>query len=185
SYKRLVEGAWAPTKVNWGVDNRTTALRVIPGSPKSTRLETRVNGSDTNAYLALAAALGSGLWGIERKLKLPAGPVSGSGYEDAGLAGAVFSGVWGNPVKSQVSAGVEAYRAHGADAIVAVGGGAAIDVAKAIALMVHHPGDLFDYEDEKPGARPIDQEIPTFMTVPTTAGTGSEVGRSTVISDDE
>ena len=45
SYKRLVEGAWAPTKVNWGIDNRTTALRVIPGSPKSTRLETRVNGS--------------------------------------------------------------------------------------------------------------------------------------------
>jgi alcohol dehydrogenase class IV len=49
---------------------------------------------------------------------------------------------------------------------------------------VHHPGDLFDYEDEKPGARPIDREIPYFVTVPTTAGTGSEVGRSTVISDD-
>jgi glutamine synthetase len=82
SYKRLVEGAWAPTKANWGVDNRTTALRVIPGSAKSTRLETRVNGSDTNPYLALAAALASGLYGIERKLKLPAGPVVGSGYAD-------------------------------------------------------------------------------------------------------
>jgi hypothetical protein len=58
-------------------------------------------------------------------------------------------------------------------------------VAKAIALMVHHPGDLFDYEDEKPGARPIDREIPTTFAVPTTAGTGSEVGRSTVISDDD
>jgi alcohol dehydrogenase class IV len=113
-------------------------------------------------------------------------PITGTRklLEDAGLATAVFSGVWGNPVKSQVTAGVEAYRAHRADAVLAIGGGAAIDVAKAIALMVHHPGDLFDYEDEKPGARPIDQPLPPFLTVPTTAGTGSEVGRSTVISDD-
>jgi alcohol dehydrogenase class IV len=104
--------------------------------------------------------------------------------DEAGLPVAVFSGVWGNPVKSQVTAGVAAFRDHGADAIVAIGGGAAIDVAKAIALMVNHPGDLFDYEDGKPDARPMDREIPTFLTVPTTAGTGSEVGRSTVVSDD-
>jgi glutamine synthetase len=82
SYKRLVEGAWAPTRANWGIDNRTTALRAIPGSAKSTRLETRVSGSDVNAYLAVAAALASGLYGVERKLELPAGPVSGSGYAD-------------------------------------------------------------------------------------------------------
>ncbi|HYP98553.1 MAG TPA: glutamine synthetase family protein [Polyangiaceae bacterium] len=81
SYKRLVEGAWAPTRSNWGIDNRTTALRVIPGSAKSTRLETRVSGSDVNPYLALAAALGSGLYGIEHKLELTA-PVIGSGYAD-------------------------------------------------------------------------------------------------------
>jgi len=81
SYKRLVEGAWAPTKANWGIDNRTTALRSIPGSKKSTRLETRVNGSDSNPYLALAAALASGLYGIENELSLGA-PVSGSGYDD-------------------------------------------------------------------------------------------------------
>jgi alcohol dehydrogenase class IV len=104
---------------------------------------------------------------------------------EAGLAVAVFSGIWGNPVKSQVTAGVAAFRDHGADAIVAIGGGAAIDVAKAIALMAHHPGDLFDYEDGKPDARPMDRELPTFLSVPTTAGTGSEVGRSTVVSDDE
>lgn len=103
----------------------------------------------------------------------------------AGLAPAVFAGVWGNPIKSQVTAGVTAYQAHSADAIVALGGGAAIDVAKAIALMIHHPGDLFDYEDEKPGARPIDGKLPVYVAIPTTAGTGSEVGRSTVISDDE
>jgi glutamine synthetase len=82
SYKRLVEGAWAPTRVNWGVDNRTTALRVIQGSPKSTRLETRVVGSDVNPYLAAAACIASGLYGIEHKLELPSGPVSGSGYRD-------------------------------------------------------------------------------------------------------
>jgi hypothetical protein len=105
--------------------------------------------------------------------------------QGAGLLPEVFSGVFGNPVKSQVLAGVEAYRRHGADSIVGLGGGAALDVAKAIALMVHHPGDLFDYEDEKPGARPIDREIPWWAGVPTTAGTGSEVGRSTVVSDDE
>jgi glutamine synthetase len=81
SYKRLVEGAWAPTKANWGLDNRTTALRVIAGSPKSTRLETRVNGTDSNPYLAMAAALASGLYGIEQKLSL-ARPISGSGYAD-------------------------------------------------------------------------------------------------------
>jgi glutamine synthetase len=82
SYKRLVEGAWAPTRVNWGIDNRTTALRVINGNPKATRVETRVNGSDSNPYLALAAALASGLYGVEKKLELPVGPVAGSGYDD-------------------------------------------------------------------------------------------------------
>ncbi len=81
SYKRLVEGAWAPTKANWGLDNRTTALRAIPGSKKSTRLETRVNGSDSNPYLALAAAIASGLYGIEHELELSL-PVTGSGYDD-------------------------------------------------------------------------------------------------------
>lgn len=80
SYKRLVEGAWAPTKANWGLDNRTTALRVISGG-KSTRLETRVNGSDSNPYLAVAATLASGLYGIKHRLALPEG-VRGSGYAD-------------------------------------------------------------------------------------------------------
>lgn len=102
----------------------------------------------------------------------------------AGLHSAVFSEVWGNPVKSQVLAGVEAFRAHGADSIIGLGGGAALDVAKAVALLINHPGDLFDYEDEKPGARPIDCDIPWWASVPTTAGTGSEVGRSAVVSDD-
>ena len=116
---------------------------------------------------------------------LPPVTEGAAGLQKAGLAPVVYSGVYGNPVKSQVTAGVEAFRAHKADAVVAIGGGAAIDVAKAIALMINHPGDLFDYEDEMPGARPIDREIPYYVAIPTTAGTGSEVGRSTVVSDDE
>jgi len=97
----------------------------------------------------------------------------------------IFSEIWGNPTKSQVSSGVESFKAHQADCIIGIGGGAALDVAKAIALMTTHPGDLFDYEDEKPGARPIDGPIPYFIALPTTSGTGSEVGRSAVIADDK
>jgi glutamine synthetase len=82
SYKRLVEGAWAPTTLTWAIDNRTTALRVLTGSSNSTRLETRVVGSDANPYLAMAASLASGLYGIKKKLKLKTLPTSGSGYAD-------------------------------------------------------------------------------------------------------
>lgn len=101
-----------------------------------------------------------------------------------GLEVETFAEVAGNPVVSQVVAGAEAFRAHRADSIVGIGGGAALDVAKAVALMAHHPGELFDYEDGRADARPIDREIPYFVASPTTSGTGSEVGRSAVISDD-
>ena len=80
SYKRLVEGAWAPTTLTWGMDNRTTALRVLAGESKSTRLETRVCGSDTNPYLAIAGCLASGLYGIKHGLKLEIPAVKGNGY---------------------------------------------------------------------------------------------------------
>ena len=100
------------------------------------------------------------------------------------LATAVFSGVAGNPVRSQVTAGARAYREHRADSIVGVGGGAALDVAKAIAVMATHEGDILDYAWDHPQVRPIDRVLPYFVAVPTTAGTGSEVGRSSVISDD-
>ena len=80
SYKRLVDGYWAPTKVSWGIDNRTVAFRVIPGSPKSTRVEVRVPGSDVNPYLSIAAATAAGLYGIEKKLKLQTKPIVGSAY---------------------------------------------------------------------------------------------------------
>ena len=82
SYKRLVEGAWAPTTLTWGVDNRTVALRVLNSSGKSCRLETRVIGADANPYLAIAAALASGLYGIKKKLKLKQPATNGNGYLD-------------------------------------------------------------------------------------------------------
>jgi len=81
SYKRLVEGAWAPTTLTWAIDNRTVALRSLPAGSKSCRLETRVVGSDTNPYLAMAACLASGLYGIANKLKLQPS-TKGNGYQD-------------------------------------------------------------------------------------------------------
>ncbi len=71
SYKRTVPGAWAPINATWGIDNRTTAVRAIPGGSKSTRIELRLAGADINPYLAIAASLAAGLDGIERKLELP------------------------------------------------------------------------------------------------------------------
>lgn len=85
SYKRLVDGFWAPTKPTWAVDNRTVACRVIPGSSKSTRLETRVPGSDVNPYLAVAGCFAAGLWGVERGLTLDQPATVGSGYHDTSV----------------------------------------------------------------------------------------------------
>jgi len=102
-----------------------------------------------------------------------------------GLDVAVYSEIFGNPVRKQVMDGAAAYKAHGADAVIGLGGGAALDVAKAIALMAKHPGDILEYAWDHPRVRPMDQAMPYFVALPTTAGTGSEVGRSSVISDDE
>jgi glutamine synthetase len=81
SYKRLVQGAWAPTTLTWAVDNRTVALRALPSGNKSTRLETRVVGSDSNPYLAMAACLASGLYGVRKGLSLQEA-TTGNGYRD-------------------------------------------------------------------------------------------------------
>ena len=78
SYKRLVDGFWAPVKPTWGIDNRTASFRVIAGSEKSTRLETRCPGADINPYLAMAAVLAAGLHGVEKGLKLVAPPITGT-----------------------------------------------------------------------------------------------------------
>ena len=80
SYTRLIPGFWAPTVAAWGIENRTTALRAIPGGPQSQRVEYRVAAADINPYLALAAAIGSGLWGIEHAIE-PDAPVVGNAYD--------------------------------------------------------------------------------------------------------
>jgi glutamine synthetase len=80
SYTRLIPGFWAPTSASWGVENRTTALRAIPGSAKSQRVEYRISAADINPYIAMAAAIGSGLWGIENKIE-PTEPTTGNAYD--------------------------------------------------------------------------------------------------------
>jgi glutamine synthetase len=80
SYTRLVPGFWAPTSATWGVENRTCALRVIAGGPKSQRVEYRIAAADINPYLAIAVAIGSGLWGIEHRIE-PDEPITGNAYD--------------------------------------------------------------------------------------------------------
>jgi glutamine synthetase len=80
SYTRLIPGFWAPTDATWGFENRTCALRVIGGSAKSQRVEYRIAAADINPYVALACAIGSGLWGIENKVE-PDAPIAGNAYE--------------------------------------------------------------------------------------------------------
>ena len=102
-----------------------------------------------------------------------------------GLTVTVFHNIHKNPVKSDVYAGTDQYDACGCDAVIGLGGGAAIDVARAIVLRVHHREDLFKYDDLIGGDVYVTGPVPLFVTVPTTAGTGSEVGRSAIIADDE
>jgi glutamine synthetase len=80
SFTRLVPGFWAPTAASWGVENRTCALRAIPGSEHSQRVEYRITAADINPYIAMAAALGSGLWGIENEIE-PDDPIVGNAYD--------------------------------------------------------------------------------------------------------
>jgi alcohol dehydrogenase class IV len=96
----------------------------------------------------------------------------------------VFSAIHKNPVKSDVYKGTEIFDQAGCDVIVGIGGGAALDVARAIVLRANHREDLFKYDDLIGGDVYVTNDVPHFVTIPTTAGTGSEVGRSAIISDD-
>ena len=97
----------------------------------------------------------------------------------------VFHDIHKNPVKSDVYKGTDSYDATKRDSIIGIGGGAALDVARAIVLRVNHREDLFKYDDLIGGDVYVTNEVPHFITIPTTAGTGSEVGRSAIIADDE
>lgn len=102
-----------------------------------------------------------------------------------GLSGEIFFDIHKNPVKSDVYRGTDVFDQSGSDVIVGVGGGAALDVARAIVLRVNHREDLFKYDDLIGGDVYVTNDVPHFVTIPTTSGTGSEVGRSAIISDDE
>ncbi len=102
-----------------------------------------------------------------------------------GIKTTVFYDIHKNPVKSDVYKGADAYDAAECDCIIGIGGGAAIDVARAILLRINHREDLFKYDDLIGGDVYVTNDVPYFITIPTTAGTGSEVGRSAIIADDE
>lgn len=97
----------------------------------------------------------------------------------------VFTDIHKNPVKSDVYRGTDVYDATHRNAIIGIGGGASLDVARAIVLRVNHREDLFKYDDLVGGDVYVTNDVPHFITIPTTAGTGSEVGRSAIIADDE
>ena len=103
----------------------------------------------------------------------------------AGLDVAVYSGVFGNPTCSQVMDGAAAYQAHQADCVIGFGGGAALDVAKIVGVAATHEGDILEYVWDHPRVRPIVNDLPYFVALPTTSGTGSEVGRSSVVSEND
>lgn len=102
-----------------------------------------------------------------------------------GVSPEIFSDIHKNPVKSDVYKGDEAYHATNRDSIIGIGGGAAMDVARAIVLRINHREDLFKYDDLIGGDIYVTNDVPHFITIPTTSGTGSEVGRSAIIADDE
>lgn len=97
----------------------------------------------------------------------------------------VFFDLHKNPVKSDVYKGTDVYDATDRDSIIGIGGGVALDVARAICLRINHREDLFKYDDLIGGDVYVTNDVPYFITIPTTAGTGSEVGRSAIIADDE
>jgi alcohol dehydrogenase class IV len=101
------------------------------------------------------------------------------------IAAEVFADIHKNPVKSDVYKGADVYDDTKRDSIIGIGGGAALDVARAVVLRINHREDLFKYDDLIGGDIYVTNDVPHFITIPTTAGTGSEVGRSAIIADDE
>jgi len=131
--------------------------------------------------------------GLSRPLLVTDPMVAGLGFfkeivnnlEAGSFSVEVFSDIHKNPVKSDVEKGGIAFTATDRDCIIGIGGGAAMDVARAIVLRIHHHRDLFDYDDLIGGDQYVTEEVPYFITIPTTSGTGSEVGRSAIISEDD
>lgn len=108
-----------------------------------------------------------------------------SDLQNSNISAEIFHEIHKNPVRSDVYKGTDVWDNANRDCVIGVGGGAALDVARAIVLRINHREDLFKYDDLIGGDVYVTNDVPHFITVPTTAGTGSEVGRSAIISDDE
>jgi alcohol dehydrogenase class IV len=113
------------------------------------------------------------LKGIEKKL------------DSAGIDFSIYKGVHPNPTEDDVLGGVRSYKEEGCDSIIAVGGGSSIDAARGILLMVSHPGELKDYYWGAHEMRSITDNIPPFIAMPTTSGTGSEASTGAIITDSD
>lgn len=122
----------------------------------------------------------------EGLLALPMVKDTAASLDAAGLPCALYGGVKGNPVGANVEGGVAAYRDHGADGVVAFGGGSGLDAAKAVALMVGQDRPIWDFEDVGDNWTRVNADgVAPVVAVPTTAGTGSEVGRASVITNED
>lgn len=143
------------------------------GAAKQTGAEATRLGSKHALVVTDKGVVGAGLLApIEASLR------------EAGIAWTIFDGVLGNPVEANVHDGVRAFRASGADLVIAVGGGSPLDVGKLVRLGIHHHRPLAEYDDAIGGDRYITANVPPMLALPTTAGTGSEVGRSGVVTLD-
>jgi alcohol dehydrogenase class IV len=142
--------------------------RIIFGAGKRATLETELNRL-----------------GIKRPLVVTDAGLAASGLLSESLASVasavVFQGVQGNPTEADVLSGLEVYHAKRCDGLIGLGGGSPIDAAKAIRLLATHPGRLADYDYTQGGLDRITPDLPPMLAVPTTAGTGSEAGRGTLI----
>jgi alcohol dehydrogenase class IV len=144
---------------------------ILHGEGSLEALASRLRGQAKRALLVTDATLAKAGLAADVKAVL----------EQAGVGIAVFDGVHPNPVEEDVERGLEAYRREGCDSLVALGGGSPMDAAKVMRFMAVHPGPLAQYDDAKGGDRLIVNPMPPLCAIPTTAGTGSEVGRSGVI----
>ncbi|NPC68648.1 iron-containing alcohol dehydrogenase [Corallococcus exiguus] len=159
SEPRVTEMAW-PTRIVFGAG----ALQKLPAHAARLNMKRPLLVTDAGVVKAgLAARVADVLKG-------------------AGLECAVFDRVEPNPTERDVFAGLEAYRAHKADSIVALGGGSALDAGKLVQLLTTHEPPLSRYDDAKGGDQYVRDDLPPLIAIPTTAGTGSEVGRSGVVT---
>ncbi|UQA56638.1 iron-containing alcohol dehydrogenase [Polyangium aurulentum] len=151
-----------PTRIVFGI-----------GAAEQTGVEATRLGAKRALIVTDKGVVGAGvLGGIERSLR------------GAGITWSIFDDVLGNPIEKNVHDGVRAFRESGADLVIAIGGGSPLDVGKLVRLGVNHTRPLADYDDAKGGDRYITSNVPPMLALPTTAGTGSEVGRSGVVTID-